>query len=121
MNLKKYLNQKAVYWGNPQNDAWDNTTYDSPVEVDVRWTDKQERFIPSGLSPGGQGTYEEKLSRAMILSETDFDVKGRMMLGELNDLSSDMLPDSNDALTIEAFSKIPDRTANQFLRKTWLI
>ena len=116
MNLTKVLNQTAVYWGNPSVDAWGATTYADPVEVAVRWTDKQERFVLRSST-----TYEEKLSKSTILSETDFEVKGRLMLGELTDLSSDQLPDSNNALTIESYAKIPDKAANQFLRKAWLI
>jgi hypothetical protein len=115
MNLTKVLNQTAVYWGNPTADGWGGYTYDSPVEVAVRWTDKQEKYVTT------QGTYLEQLSRAVILSETDFEIKGRMMLGTLTDLTSDMLPDSNGAYTIDGFAKIPDKTANQFLRKAWLV
>jgi hypothetical protein len=116
MNLTKYLNQTAVYWGNPQADAWGGMTYADPVEVAVRWTENQEKFVS-----GTNDSYEEKLSKVYVISETDFVVKGRMMLGTLTDLTSDMLPGSNNALTIDGYAKIPDRTASQYLRKAWLI
>jgi hypothetical protein len=118
MNIQRLLNQTAVYWGNPVVDAWGATTYDSPVEVKVRWTEKQEAYLSS---LGGPGTYEEKLSRVVVISETDFEVKGRMMLGELTDLTSDQLPESNNALIIDGYAKIPDRLARQYLRRAWLI
>lgn len=120
MNLSKFFNQTAVYWGNPQPDGWGGFTYDDPVEVLVRWTDKVERFLPAGYGTGKQ-MIEEMLSRTVLLSETDFDINGRVFLGELTDLDSDQDPDGVGALTIKGHAKIPDLKAQQFLRKTWLV
>ena len=119
MNLTKFFNQTAVYWGSPVPNGWGGFTYADPVEVAVRWTDTQERFATAGGAPGN--TVSEILSRSVILAETDFDVKGRMYLGALIDLDSGQEPDYVDALTIESFSKIPDKTASQYLRKAWLV
>lgn len=118
MNIAKYLNQTAVYWANPTPDGLGGWTYDSPVERDVRWTDKQEKFL-SGKEV--QDGVQELVSRSVILAESDFDVNGRLYLGVLADLDSDELPDSVEALTIMAVGKIPTITATQFLRKVWLI
>lgn len=118
MNLAKFFNQKAVYWGSPNPDGYGGYTYSAPIEVDVRWTVKQEKYFSS---EGGSESTQEKLSKVMVLSETDFDFNGRMMLGTIVDLSSDQDPDTNDALTIDGFEKIPTIKATQFLRKAYLI
>lgn len=117
MNLSKFFNQTAVYWGNPAPDGYGGFSYAAPVEVAVRWTDKQEIFKTAGATADG---IEEKLSQVVVLAETDFDIDGRMYLGSLTDLSSSQDPDIDDALTVKGFTKIPDKTATQFLRKAWL-
>lgn len=113
MNLSKVLNQTVVYWAPIANDGWGGKTYASPVEVAVRWTDKQELFI--------SGSAEEEVSRTVILAETDFLIEGRMLLATLLDLGSNQDPNEEGALTIKGFAKIPDKAANQFLRKAWLV
>lgn len=113
MNLSKFLNQTAVYWAATGNDGWGGKIYASPVEVAVRWTDKQEKFI--------SGNAEEEVSRTVILAETDFVVDGRLLLASLIDLGSAPDPNEENALVIKAVAKIPDKTANQFLRKAWLV
>lgn len=118
MNLAKFFNQTAVYWGNPSSNGWGGFTYDDPVEVQVRWADKQERFLSSG---GGQNTIEEMISSTVLLSEYDFDFNGRVFLGSLTDLPSSQDPADVDAATVKAHAKIPDKNATQYLRKTWLV
>ena len=118
MNLKKFFNQKAVYWPTPTPDGYGGYTYGEPVEVDVRWTVKQEKFLSS---QGAGNGVEEILSRVVVLSEIDFDMKGRMALMNLIDLSSSSTPEIEGALTIEGFEKIPTIKADQFLRKAFLV
>ena len=117
MNLKKYFNQTVVYWANPVVDGFGAATYDDPVEVKVRWTVKQEKFLSS---KGSENNVIENLSKVVVLAETDFDIGGRMLLGLLVDLDSDQLP-SVTALTIDGFEKIPTIKATQFLRKVYLV
>jgi hypothetical protein len=112
MNLSKVLNQTAVYWAPSTNDGW-GSSYVSPVEVSVRWTDGQQKFVDDKA--------EEHISSAYILAETDFAINGRMKLCSLTDLDSAQDPDEEGALLIKGFSKIPDKPANQFLRKAWLV
>ena len=61
------------------------------------------------------------LSRVVVLAETDFDFNGRMLLGTLADLSSSQDPDDAYAPTKKGLTKIPDKTATQYLRKAWLL
>jgi hypothetical protein len=116
MNLSKFFNQTAVYWGSPIPDGWGGFTYADPVEMAVRWSDMQEKFV----SGSPDGSIEELLSRSVILSETDFEVNGRMYLGSLVDLDSTSTADDMGALTIKSVAKIPTIKADQFLRKAWL-
>ena len=118
MNLGKFFNQKAVYWPSPTPDGYGGYTYGEPIEVDVRWTVKQEKFLSS---QGAGNGVEEILSRVVVLSETDFDMKGRMALMLLADVDSSGTPETEDALTIESFEKIPTIKADQFLRKAFLV
>lgn len=113
MNLDRVLNQTAVYWPATGNDGWGGQTYGTPVEVAVRWTDKQEKFVSSSA--------EEYISKTVILAETDFTIDGRLLLASLVDLGSNQDPNEEGASVIKAFAKIPDKSANQFLRKAWLI
>ncbi len=118
MNLKKFFNQTAVYWGSPEPDGFGGYTFVDPVEVKVRWTVKQEKFLSSqGVGNG----VEEILSRVVVLAETDVGMNGKMILGTLKDLSSDQLPETKNALTIMGFEKIPTMKATQFLRKVYLV
>ena len=82
MNLKKFFNQTAIYWGSPDADGFGGFTFADPVEVKVRWTVKQEKFLSSQGTGNG---VEEILSRVVVLAETDFDMNGKMILGTLND------------------------------------
>ena len=118
MNIKKFFKQTAVYWGSPEPDGFGGWTFTDPVEVKVRWTVKQEKFLT------GQGVgngVEEILSRVVVLAETDFDMNGKMALATLADLDSDTVPEDVDALTIMGFEKIPTIKATQFLRKAYLV
>jgi len=124
MNLAKFFNQTAVYWATPTPDGFGGHTYAAPVEVEVRWAVKQERFLSGAMGGGGAAIgsgIEEILSTAVILAEQDFEINGRLFLGTFLDLTSDELPGSVNALTIKGFNKIPTVKADQFLRKVWLV
>ncbi len=124
MNLAKFFNQTAVYWGSPTLNAYGGYTYASPVEVKVRWSDIQEVFKTGGVSSAMRDTknaVEEVLSKVVLLSETDFEINGRMALKTLVELGSAEDPDEEGALLIMGHAKIPTITATQFLRKTWLV
>jgi len=123
MNLGKFFNQKAIYWPPDAPDGYGGYTYLTPVEVSVRWTLKQEEFLTYGkgsLGNDAMNAIQTLLSKVVVLSETDFEYKGRMTLGLLVNLDSDDTPDTMKALTIEGFEKIPTIKADQFLRKAWL-
>jgi len=108
-NFTRNLKQTATYWGNPVSDGYGGRNFDAPVEIDVRWEDKQELFTDTS----GQ----EKLSRAVVFVGEDVQVGGYLFLGS----SSAGNPlDVSGAYEIKQFSKIPDLKAENFLRKIWL-
>jgi hypothetical protein len=115
MNVDKYLQQKAVYWGSPIQGAFGGKTFADPVEIDCRWRDRREIFQ---LANG-----EQVVSRAVILVDRDVDEQGMLYLGELDDLESSQQANPmtiSRAYPIRRFDKIPDRTASNFLRKAYL-
>jgi len=113
--LTDKLKQVAVYWGNPQNDGAGGRTFDDPVELSVRWEQRQELFIDAN----GQ----ESTSKAVVYLDQDIDIGGYLYLGDLDDLSS---AEEGDPLTvsgayeIRGSKKLPDIKADRFLRKVWL-
>jgi len=108
------LNQKVVYWGSPVTDGYGKLTFADPIEIDVRWEAKMELF----LSFNGK----EELSQAIIYSDTEMEIDGYLMLGELTDLiglTSDPMAQVA-ACPIKQFKKSPDLTGSTYVRKTWL-
>ena len=109
------LNQKAVYWGTPITDGYGKLTFVSPIEINVRWEDRMELF----LTFNGKN----KLSQAVIYSETDMDIDGYLYLGLLSQLSTAEKANpllEGTAYPIKQFKKIPDISGTTYVRKTWL-
>jgi len=113
--LTDKLRQTAVYWGNPQSDGAGGRTFDDPVEISIRWEERQELFIDAN----GQ----ESTSKAVVYLGEDVNIGGYLYLGDFNDLSS---AEEGDPLTvggaceIRSFQKLPSIKADRFLRKAWL-
>jgi hypothetical protein len=112
MKIKKFLKQKAVYWGAPTPNGFGGYDYADPIEIPVRWTDKQELFIDY------KG--ESVLSRARLMIDQDVEVKGMFALTTLLELSSSQAPSDNAAYEIRAFQKMPDVRAKTYVRQVWL-
>lgn len=77
--IKRVCVQTAVYWGNPQSDGYGGTTYDEPVEVQVRWEDK----VKVVTDQNGQ----EIVSKAEVLTPIDLNHMGYLFLGTLDDVN----------------------------------
>ena len=82
--IRKVTPQTVVYWGNPTPDGFGKYTYDSPVEIKVRWDDV------SSIISDNQG--REITSNATILLNQNVDEQGYLYLGSLSDLDSDPTP-----------------------------
>ena len=57
--LQKVCVQTAVYWGSPVENGFGAKTFASPIEIKVRWTDKQQ------VIKGGDGKGDEIVFRKM--------------------------------------------------------
>lgn len=115
MNLSRKLNQTAVYWGNPVNDGQGGRTFDNPMEVSVRWEQKQELFTDAN----GQ----EVRSMAVVYLAQDVVLDGFLYLGTLNDISSAEEADPMiiaSAFAIRNFRSISNLKATMHLRVAWL-
>jgi hypothetical protein len=115
MDISKYLQQTAVYWGSPTPDGEGGFIWSAPVEVPCRWTDVTQMI---SLSNG-----QQVVSRSSVLVDQDVDEGGMFFLGTLNDFDSDEGENPiviSGAYKIGRFEKIPDRTATTFLRKAYL-
>lgn len=77
--IKKVCVQPAVYFGNPVDDGYGQKKLNPPVEILVRWDDKQN------IAMGDDGN--EFLSRATVMSpvEQPLDLHGFLFLGTLED------------------------------------
>lgn len=115
MKFTDKLNQTAVYWASPVDDGYGGKTFDTGVEISVRWEDRNIKFIDADG--------EENLSRAIIYANQDFDLGGYLFLGTLNDLSSAAGDDptvEHDAYEIKQVLKSPSVKSDQYLRKVYL-
>jgi len=114
---ERFCVQTAVYWGNPTNDGYGGYTFDTPVEIDCRWENKD--MVQVGV--------KDVLLRNIgtILVTQDLDVDGYVYLGSLSDFDSD--DDTSDPLSLDSiyrifrFDKIPMvRKTDEFVRIAWL-
>jgi len=121
-NLDRMCKQKAVYWGNPQNDGQGGFTFDDPVEIDCRWEDMHQ------VVTDAKGT--EITSRALVFLTQDVDEEGMLYLGTLADLNLDDADDSSatwdnpkeveGTYFIKRFQKTPALGGSGYLRKAYL-
>lgn len=115
--VKKVCVQTAVYWGNPQIDGYNKTTFDDPIEIKCRWEDKV-RMIKSQNG-------EELTVKAEVLVTEQLELKGYLFLGNLYDLvgNYDLSDPMNiqDTYEIMATDKIPlFRSTTKFVNTVYL-
>lgn len=117
MKIKKFLKQKAVYWGAPVPNGFGGFSYAEPVEISVRWTEVSELILDMTIGiPRG----EQVLSKARVMLDQDVEVGGMLALTTLVQLSSNQAPGDNGAFIIKTYQKMPDVRAKQFVRQAWL-
>jgi hypothetical protein len=114
--ITKNCVQDCVYWSTPVEDGYGGKTYADPIELKVRWEDK-EQWIR--LDDGNQIS-----SRAIVYVLQVVEVEGVMYLGTLADLDSAEEEDPmsiDGAYTIKKFEKSPVLgSTTQFAYKAWL-
>lgn len=107
--------QTAVYWANPTEVGDGSQVFDAPVEIAVRWEDRQELFTDAD----GQ----ERVSNAVVYVGQDIEVDEYLFLGTLADLASseEADPDSVAATyKVRSIRKIPGIKNQYAERKVFL-
>ena len=114
--LQKMPKQKAVYWGSPVSDGMGGYTYDTPVEISVRWDDKAVLFI----GPAG----DEMTSRSVILvTGLTLVIGGYLRLGTLGSVGGETATDPRafyDAFIIKQVANSPSMRANLDQKRIYL-
>ena len=91
MSISAFFNrtcvQTAVYWSTPIEDGYGGKVFAEPVEIKVRWEDKDQLLR---LDDGNQIS-----SRAVAYVLQDVTLEGMMYLGTLEDLYDDYNTDSS--------------------------
>jgi len=112
---ERNLKQKAVYWGDPQNDGFGKFTFGAePIEIDCRY-EMETKVVKN--SSGVDVT-----SSVTVHVNQDLEEEGMLYLGLLDDLTDDQLanPYESDALQIISFAKSPTMKGTRFLRVAYL-
>lgn len=111
--IKKFTVQDAIYWGNPTPDGYGGFTYDDPVQIKVRWDQKQE------IVTNDKGT--EVISDAQVLVNFDMKPGEYLMLGTIEDLGVSGYEDPEEvsgAERIVGLEKIPMPRSNTDFART---
>ena len=105
--------QTAVVWQNPIPNSFGGKSYNTPVEIRVRWSVENEWYkAESG---------EDTLSNAVVYSGIDLQIGEYLYLGNLSDLTTEQKSNPNlIGYRIERIKKIPTLDATEFLRKAML-
>lgn len=109
------LKQTAVYWAQSSTNEFGEPVFSEPVEVDVRWADKQELFIDAAG--------KELTSTAVVVSITPLALNGYLMLGTLDSLSSGEENDPtsvSSAKMIRGISRTPNLKNTFEVCRSWL-
>jgi len=85
--LRQACVQTAVYWGNPVSDGYGGFTYDDPIEIECRWSNKQQLIYEAN------GT--QLVSSANVHLLQDVDLEGLLYLGTIDDIE-DLFGDSSE-------------------------
>ena len=108
----------AVYWAKTASDGYGEATYAAPVELKVRWVDKQEEFIDDDA--------EKQLSRAKVFAGQDVNLYSYFFRGTLDDLPSDAtdpedLKDSYDLHQVRQNMEEDNIRATNRVYMAWLV
>lgn len=111
--ITRMLKQTAVYWAPLGVDEFGQPTWDTPVEVAVRWEDRAEEFLNQ------EG--DRQMSRSVVYVGQDVEVNGVLLLGELTSSVDQDDPKSNTgAWEIRRFEKLPNLRVTEYLRTVFL-
>ncbi len=103
----------AVWWAKGSTNEFGDPTFATPVEVDVRWTAKNEQILlPNGTTV---------LSNASVFIDRDVTVGDVLLHSELDSsVDQDNPKDNVGAWEVVMFEKIPNKRNTKYLRKVTL-
>jgi len=111
--ITRMRKQTAVYWSFRSINQYGVKTYDSPVQISVRWEDKNEQF----LDTKGQ----IQMSKSVVFVDRDMVNQDVLMLGVLADITDAVnILENEGAWEIKRFDKLPNIKATEFLRTAFL-
>lgn len=110
MGITRNLNQTATLWKRSGQDVYGNQTFSSPVEISVRWEDRQELFA------GAEG--ETNRAETVVYSLDSADELDYITLGSSS--ASDPIDSATDAREIRQVLKSPNLRDTQTLYKFML-
>lgn len=114
--IEKVCVQTAVYWGNPQPDGYGGNTFQTGIEIPVRWEDKTEKKI---------NKYgEETVCKAVVMTPEDKEDGGYLYLGTLASLSAAQKADPKlveTAYPIQTIERTPlFKSSSKFVYQIYL-
>ena len=104
--LSGSLNQTATYWAATGIDKYGSTTFAAPVEIKVRWEDKQM------LVTDARG--QQRRTNSEIWVDQDLTNNGFLLLGTSTEADPTPL---TSAFEIIKFDSIPGLGGSEFVRK----
>lgn len=106
--IKKMRKQWAVWWPKGANDEFGTVAWGDPVEIKVRWEDREGKIISK--------QQEIVPSMSTVYVDRDMNIGDRLMLGRLDTNTPPNPMETRDAYEIQGWEKLPDFKAKQFLR-----
>lgn len=107
--INRAYTQTATYWGSPTSDGLGGQSYGAPIELLVRWEERQEEFLTA------EG--ETEVSNAVVWASQDLDTLGYLYLGV--SLVADPTRVTG-SFRILQFRSIPAIRGHQFERRAFL-
>lgn len=111
--------QTAVYWapgssetGGQDFDGLGARLYADPVEISCRWEDDAKQYVRADGEIG--------ITKSIVYVDRDVIVGGVLALGSLSTMNTTNPLLNVGAGTINAFSKLPNIRATEFLRTAYL-
>ena len=105
--------QFAVYWAKTGTDRYNKSTYDTSIEIPVRWDDEIKEFQDD------EG--RTVISSAMVMCDRDLLLGSMLWLGRIDDVTDPLVPRNNSgAREVRRFDKIPNLKNTETLRLAYL-
>lgn len=112
MPLPSNYTQTATHWGVAGRDEFDEIIFDAPVEVLVRWEQKQELFMDN------QG--KQVLSNAIVYPLEELPIEGYLALGSFSETNPKESSLTNISFEIKMQSIITNIKNTKEIIKVWL-